>query len=141
LILNRREGFRAAYEGFDPETVASYGAADMKRLLEDPRIIRNRAKVAASVSNAQAFLEVRDEFGSFADYMWGFVDGEAVQNSWRSLDQIPAQTPLSRTIAKDLKVRGFRFFGPIVIYSHMQATGMVNDHLVHCFRHAELLRM
>ncbi|MDH3225620.1 MAG: DNA-3-methyladenine glycosylase I [Thermoleophilia bacterium] len=138
LILNRREGYRAAYEGFNPDRVAGYGEADAKRLLVDRGIIRNRAKIAASITNVQSFLEVQEQFGSFASYMWGFVDGAPIQNAWRAMDQIPAETPLSRKIAKDLKARAFRFIGPIVVYSHMQATGMVNDHLVDCFRYPEL---
>jgi DNA-3-methyladenine glycosylase I len=140
LIMNRREGYRTAYEGFDPEVVADYGEADAKRLLGDAGIIRNTAKVAASISNAQAFLAVQEEFGTFADYMWAFVDGAPIQNAWRTMEEIPAQTDLSKAVSKDLKARGFRFIGPIVVYSHMQATGMVNDHLVDCFRHAEVAR-
>ncbi len=140
LIMNRREGYRTAYEGFDPEVVAGYGEADAKRLLCDAGIIRNTAKVAASISNAQAFLAVQEEFGTFADYMWAFVDGAPIQNAWRTMEEIPAQTDLSKAVSKDLKARGFRFIGHIVVYSHMQATGMVNDHLVDCFRHAEVAR-
>jgi DNA-3-methyladenine glycosylase I len=140
LILDRREGYRAAYDGFDPERVAAYGEADEQRLLGDPGIIRNRAKIAASITNARAFLAVQEEFGSFSAYIWRFVDGAPIHNAWRSLDQIPARTPLSATIANDLKARGFGFVGPVVVYSHMQATGMVNDHLIGCFRHAELSR-
>jgi len=138
LIMNRREGYRAAYEGFDPERVAGYGAADTARLMGDPGIIRNAAKVAASITNARAFLEIQSERGSFANYLWTFVDGAPIQNSWSRVDEVPVQTPLSERIAGDLKARGFRFVGPIVIYSHMQATGMVNDHLTDCFRHAEV---
>ncbi|MEZ5081557.1 MAG: DNA-3-methyladenine glycosylase I [Thermoleophilia bacterium] len=138
LILDRRAGYRAAYEDFDPDRVAAYGAADEARLLADTGIIRNRAKIAASITNAQAFLEVRERHGSFSEYIWGFVDGEPIQNHWRTLDEIPAQTPLSEEISRDLKSRGFKFVGPIVVYSHMQATGMVNDHLVGCFRHDAL---
>jgi DNA-3-methyladenine glycosylase I len=137
-ILNKREGYRRAYEGFDPEVVARFGDADRERLRNDPGIVRNRAKIAASVDNARAVLAVQDRFGSFDDYIWEFVDGVPIQNSWTSMAELPAETPLSARISRDLKARGFRFVGPTIVYAHMQATGMVNDHLVGCFRHREL---
>jgi DNA-3-methyladenine glycosylase I len=137
-ILNKREGYRRAYEGFDPEVVARFGDADRERLRNDPGIVRNRAKIAASVDNARAFLAVQDRFGSFDAYIWEFVGGAPIQNAWRSMAELPAETPLSARISRDLKARGFRFVGPTIVYAHMQATGMVNDHVVGCFRHHEL---
>jgi len=137
-ILNKREGYRRLYDGFDPRIVALYNEGKRVELLSDPAIVRNRAKVAASIGNAQAFLEVQAEFGSFSDYIWRFTDGRPIQNSWKTLAEIPATTPLAETVSKDLKKRGFKFVGPTIIYAHMQATGMVNDHLVSCFRHAEV---
>jgi DNA-3-methyladenine glycosylase I len=137
-ILNKREGYRRLYDGFDPVKVASYGDAKAAELVSDPAIVRNRAKVTASIGNARAFLEVQSEFGSFSDYIWRFVDGVPIQNAWTTLADIPATTPLAETISKDLKRRGFRFVGPTIVYAHMQATGMVNDHLVSCFRHPEV---
>jgi DNA-3-methyladenine glycosylase I len=137
-ILNKREGYRRLYDGFDPQIVARYDEAKRSELLSDPAVVRNRAKVAASIGNAQAFLEVQTEFGSFSDYIWRFTDGRPIQNSWKTLAEIPAKTVLAEAISKDLKKRGFKFVGPTIIYAHMQATGMVNDHLVSCFRHAEV---
>ena len=136
-VLRKREGYRAAFDGFDPAVVARYSDAKLERLLEDPRIIRNRLKVRSARRNAQAFLAVQEEWGSFSDYIWHFVDGRPVQNRWPSLAEIPASTPLSDTISKDLKRRGFNFVGSTIVYAHMQATGMVNDHVVTCFRHEE----
>ncbi|HSL16382.1 MAG TPA: DNA-3-methyladenine glycosylase I [Methylomirabilota bacterium] len=137
-ILKKREGYRRLYDGFDPERVARYDDAKVAELLSDPAIVRNRAKVAASISNARAFLRVQAEHGSFADYIWRFVDGVPIQNAWTTLAELPAVTPLAETISKDLKKRGFKFVGPTIVYAHMQATGMVNDHLVRCFRHPEV---
>jgi DNA-3-methyladenine glycosylase I len=137
-ILKRREGYRAAYQGFDPRVVAGFGEEQEARLLADAGIVRNRAKVRSSIVNAQAFMTVQQEFGSFDAYIWSFVDGEPIQNAWRSLDELPATSPLSQRISADLKRRGFTFVGPTIVYAHMQATGMVNDHVVGCFRHAEL---
>ena len=137
-ILNKREGYRRLYEGFDPGLVARYDDAKVAELLTDPAVVRNRAKIAASIGNARAFLEVQGEFGSFSDYIWRFTDGQPIQNSWKTLAQLPARTPLAETISEDLKQRGFKFVGPTIVYAHMQATGMVNDHLVSCFRHAEI---
>jgi DNA-3-methyladenine glycosylase I len=137
-ILNKREGYREAFDDFDPARVARYDDRKTAELLTNPAIVRNRLKVASAVSNAQAFLEVQNERGSFSDYVWSFVDGRPIQNSWRSLAEIPAKTPLAEAISRDLKKRGFRFVGPAIVYAHMQATGMVNDHLIGCFRHPEV---
>lgn len=140
-ILKKREGYRAAFDGFDPAIVARYDERKTAELLADAGIVRNRLKVASAVSNAQAFLAVQEERGSFSDYIWGFVDGAPIQNEWRALAEIPAKTPLAETISKDLKKRGFRFVGPTIVYAHMQATGMVNDHVVGCFRYPEIMAM
>jgi len=137
-ILKKREGYRRAFADFDPEKVARFSDKKVAKLLADPGIVRNRLKVASAVSNARAFLGVQEEKGSFSDYIWAFVDGKPIQNGWRSLSDIPATTPLAGTISKDLKKRGFRFVGPTIVYAHIQATGMVNDHLVGCFRHREV---
>ncbi|MCJ7754135.1 MAG: DNA-3-methyladenine glycosylase I [Thermoanaerobaculales bacterium] len=137
-ILKKREGYRRAFDGFDPERVARFDAKKVAKLLADPGIVRNRLKVGSAVTNAQAFIDVQNEKGSFSDYIWAFVDGTPIQNSWRSMSEIPATTPLADTISKDLKKRGFRFVGPTIVYAHMQATGMVNDHIVGCFRHREV---
>ncbi len=137
-ILKKREGYRRLYDGFDPRVVARYGDHKRAELLSDPAIVRNRAKIAASIANARAFLAVQAEFGSFSDYIWRFTDGRQIQNAWTTLAQLPAKTPLAETISKDLKKRGFGFVGPTIVYAHMQATGMVNDHLVSCFRHSEV---
>jgi DNA-3-methyladenine glycosylase I len=137
-ILARRETYRAAYEGFDPARVAAYTEADQARLLQDPGIVRNRAKVAASVTNAQAFLAVQAEHGSFDAYLWAWVEGRPVQNAWPAIGDLPAETPLSKALSKDLARRGFRFVGPTIMYAFMQAVGVVNDHVTDCFRHAEL---
>lgn len=137
-ILKKRDGYRRAFTGFDVERVARFDAADVARLLGDPGIVRNRLKVAAAIANAQATLALRDAFGGLDAYFWRFVDGRPVQNAWRSLAEVPARTPLSDTISKDLKQRGFKFVGSTIVYAHMQATGLVNDHTVDCFRHAEL---
>jgi DNA-3-methyladenine glycosylase I len=140
-ILKKREGYRAAFDGFDPAIVARYDERKTAKLLADPGIVRNRLKVASAVSNAQAFLAVQEEYGSFSNYIWAFVDGTPIQNEWRTLAEIPAKTPLAETISKDLKKRGFRFVGPTIIYAHMQATGMVNDHIISCFRYPEIMAL
>jgi len=137
-ILRRREGYRRAFSDFDPEAVARYGEDDIARLLEDTGIIRNRAKVESAVTNARAVLAVRGSVGSLDAYLWDFVDGEPVVNSWNELGEIPAQTDLSVRLSKDLRQRGFRFLGPVVVYAHLQATGLVNDHLTSCFRWSEV---
>ena len=134
-ILRKRENFRAAFRGFDIEIVAGFGPDDVARLLADPGIVRNRLKVAASIQNAKSFLAVQKEFGSFDAYIWPFVDGKPLRNPWRSLDQVPARTEISDALSKDLKRRGFTFVGSTTCYALMQATGLVNDHLVGCFRH------
>jgi DNA-3-methyladenine glycosylase I len=140
-ILRKREGYRVAFDGFDPVKVASYDEDRISQLLADPGIVRNRQKVRSAVSNARAFLAVQQEFGTFSHYIWSFTGGTPIQNSWRTLDQIPSTSPLAEAISRDLKSRGFRFVGPTIVYAHMQATGMVNDHLVTCFRHAEVAEM
>lgn len=137
-ILARRDGYRRALHGFDAERIARYGARDEERLLADAGIIRNRAKVAATIGNARAYLRVREEQGSFATYLWSFVDGEPVRNRFRGVGDVPVSTPASDAMSKDLKKRGFKFVGTTICYALMQATGMVNDHLVSCFRHGEV---
>jgi DNA-3-methyladenine glycosylase I len=132
-ILRKLDGYRRAYDGFDPEVVARYDDRDVARLLADDGIVRNRAKVAASIRNAQAWLELDDP----ATYLWGFTDGEVVQNRWPDMSALPAQTERSEAMSKELKRRGFTFVGPTICYAFMQATGMVNDHLLSCFRHRE----
>lgn len=139
-VLKKRENYRAAFDGFDAVKIAHYGAAETERLRANPGIIRNRLKIAAAITNAQAFLDVQKEFGSFDRYIWGFVGGQPVQNRWLSMSEVPARTLTSDALSKDLKQRGFKFVGSTIIYAHMQATGMVNDHLVSCPRHAELGR-
>jgi len=135
-ILRKRPHYRRLFADFDAEQVARFDGARVERLLQDPGIIRNRLKVQAAVSNAQAFLAVQEAFGSFDRYIWDFVDGRPIVNHFERLDQVPAVTPLAETLSRDLKRRGFRFVGPTIVYAHMQATGMVNDHLVDCPRHA-----
>lgn len=137
-VLRKREGYRRAFAQFDPAQVARFTAARVEKLLADASIIRNRAKIEATIGNARAFLAVQSEFGSFSDYLWGFVDGRPVAKRRRSAAAIPATTPLSDRIAVDLKQRGFKFLGSTVLYAHLQATGLVNDHLVGCFRHSEV---
>jgi DNA-3-methyladenine glycosylase I len=137
-ILKKREGYRRAFAGFDPITVAAFGPNDVECLLADPGIVRNRLKVESAVTNAKALLKVQEEFGSFAAYQWGFVEGRTIHNEWRTLSEIPAKTEEAESMSKDMKRRGFRFVGPTILYAHMQATGMVNDHTVDCFRWAEL---
>lgn len=139
-ILHRREGYRQAFHGFDPEVIAHWGERDIERLREDSRIIRNRAKIRSAIKNAAAFLEVQGERGSFDSYLWDFVDGQTIVNRWTSLDKVPATSRESEALSKDLKRRGFSFVGPTIVYAYMQAIGMVNDHVVSCFRHAELGR-
>jgi len=140
IVLNKREGYRRAFSQFDPEKVARYSAARIDKLADDPGIIRNRRKIEAAVRNARALLAVQEEFGTFDTYCWQFVGGKPRQNRWKSMRQIPATTPESEKFSRDLKQRGFSFVGPTVIYAHMQAIGMVNDHLVDCFRYRALQR-
>lgn len=134
-ILRKRENFRLAFKGFDPAVVARFNARDIKRLLGDAGIIRNRLKIEAAIANARAFLAVQEEFGSFDRYSWEFVGGKPIKNRFHSLSEIPATSPESDRFSKDLKRRGFKFVGSTIVYAHMQATGMVNDHLVTCFRY------
>jgi DNA-3-methyladenine glycosylase I len=137
-ILNKREGYRRAFAGFDAAKVARFDARKLERLLTDPGIVRNRLKIESTVNNAKRILEVRKELGSLADNLWRFVGGESKVNRRKRLTDIPAETAESRAMSKDLKLRGFRFVGPTVCYAFMQATGMVNDHIVRCFRHREV---
>ncbi len=137
-ILRKRESYRAAFADFDPAIVARFDAAKVAELLGNPGIVRNRLKVASTVSNAQAFLKVQEEFGSFDAYQWRFVDGQPIQNAWQTIKEVPASTPISDAMSKDLKKRGFRFVGTTICYAHMQAIGMVNDHTVDCFRWREV---
>jgi len=135
-ILRKREAFRAAFDNFDPDKIARYDRAKIEALMQNSGIIRNRAKIEGSVTSARAFLKIQENEG-FSDYLWGFFEGKSLQNSYRDVSEVPAQTPLSARIAKDLKSRGFNFCGPTVVYAFCQATGMVNDHLVSCWRHSE----
>jgi DNA-3-methyladenine glycosylase I len=140
-ILKKRENYRKAYDGFDPQKVARYGEAKKKKLLEDAGIVRNRLKIEASITNAQKFLEIQKEFGSFSAYIRGFTGGKTITGKWKSLAELPARTELSDCVAKDMKKRGFRFLGSVILYSHMQATGIVNDHIMGCFRYREIKKM
>jgi DNA-3-methyladenine glycosylase I len=137
-ILRKRPAYQLAYAGFDPQQVARYDDAKVAELLANPGIVRNRLKIQASIRNAQAFLKVQEEFGSFDAYLWQFVDGHPIQNAWHNITEIPAKTPLAEALSKDLIRRGFKFVGPTILYAHMQATGMVNDHTVECFRYNAL---
>lgn len=134
-ILNKREGYRNAFADFDAQKVARFTARRVEKLLQDPSIVRNRLKVQSAITNAKAFLAVQDEFGSFSEYIWGFVDGRPVQNRFRRDRDIPATSAVSDKLSKDLKQRGFKFVGSTIMYAHMQATGLVNDHVAACFRH------
>jgi DNA-3-methyladenine glycosylase I len=134
-ILNRREGYRRAFENFDPEIVSTFDQQKVEELMLDAGIIRNRKKIEATVNNAKQFLKIQKEHGSFSKYIWAFVDGKPIQNKFSLLSELPAKTPLAEAIALDLKKHGFKFLGATVIYAHMQATGMVNDHLIDCFRY------
>lgn len=137
-ILKKRENYRIAFDQFDPQRIARYGEPKRKKLLADAGIVRNRLKIDAAIRNANAFLAVQDEYGSFDDYIWRFVDGKPVQNAWKSPSDVPASTPASDAMSKDLKKRGFKFVGSTICYAYMQAVGMVNDHFVDCFRHLEV---
>ena len=140
-ILHRREGYRKAFSGFDPEKVARYTDKRIEQLTADASIIRNRQKIAATVKNAHAFLAVQEEFGSFDAYCWRFVGGRPLVNRWKDTSQVPATSPESDAFSKDLKTRGFGFVGSTIVYAHMQAVGMVNDHLIDCFRYSEVQRL
>ncbi len=141
VVLRKREAYRRAFAEFDPEKVARFTEKRVEKLLADPGIIRNRLKIAAAVNNAQRFLEVQEEFGTFDKYIWGFVDGRPIQNRLPSIKELPATSKKSDALSKDLKRRGFKFVGSTIMYAHMQAVGMVNDHLVGCFRHKEVARL
>lgn len=134
-ILRKRETMRAAFHGFDPDIIAAYTKADRDRLMADPGIIRSRAKIEAAIGNARAYIAMRDRGEDFSDYLWGFVDGQPIQNRYATLKDVPTKTPLSEAISKDLKKRGFKFVGPVIVYAFMEAVGMVNDHEVTCPRH------
>ena len=139
-ILRKRDGYRRAFDGWDPSVIAGYGEADTARLLADAGIVRNRAKVRATIGNAQAYLRLTDAPGAFDRYLWSFVDGSPLQTRFRTLADIPAKTDLSRALSRDLRQRGFGFVGPTIVYAFMQSAGLVNDHTTDCFRHAELTR-
>ena len=136
-VLKKREGYRKAYDNFDYRKVAEYDEKKIEELKNNPEIIRNRLKIESSVNNAQRFLEVQEEFGSFYNYLWSFVDGKKIVNHWENQSEVPASTPLSDKISKDLKKRGFRFVGTTIVYSYLQAVGVVDDHIVSCFCHGD----
>lgn len=140
-VLRKREGYRKAFAGFDPRRVARFGPPDVERLLADPGIVRNRLKVESAIGNARAYLDLQVEAGSFAAWLWGFVDGRPVQNAPREMREVPAKTPLAERISKELLRRGFRFVGPTIVYAYLQAVGVVNDHLVGCPRHRAVARL
>jgi DNA-3-methyladenine glycosylase I len=137
-ILRKRDAFRAAFDGFDPEIVARYGEADRARLMADPGIVRSNAKIDAAIASARTFLDLREKGEDFDAFCWNFVDGKPIQNDWSEVGQVPAQTPLAAEISKALKARGFKFVGPVIVYAWMQAVGLVNDHMTCCFRHAPI---
>jgi len=139
IVLNKREAFRNAFDNFNPSLVAKYGEQKVNELVQNKAIIRNKMKIAACVNNANRFLEIQKEFGSFDKYIWGFVNGKPIVNTFKNLKELPAKTILSDRLSEDLKKRGFKFVGSTVIYAHMQATGMVNDHMVDCFRYKEII--
>jgi DNA-3-methyladenine glycosylase I len=140
-ILRKREAFRAAFAGFDPDAVARFGEAERARLMADPGIIRSNGKIDAAIASARLYLAMREAGEDFAAFCWSFTDGKPVQNDWPQESQVPAQTPLAVEISKALKAKGFKFVGPVIVYAWMQAVGMVNDHVTHCFRHAPIRRM
>lgn len=137
-VLKKRENYRLAYDDFDVQKVARYDQKKVDELMNNAGLIRNKLKIAASITNAQKFIEVQNEFGSFNKYIWSFVDGKTITNYWERLDQIPAKTELSDAISKDMLKRGFKFVGSTILYAHLQATGVINDHLIDCFRHSEV---
>jgi DNA-3-methyladenine glycosylase I len=141
LILKRREAMRKAFENFDPKKIAKYTSKDVERLLGNPRVIRNRAKISATVNNAQRFAEIQKEFGSFDAFVWRFVRGRVIDHSLKNFSGMPSESEESKAMSKELKKRGFKFVGPTICYAFMQAVGMVNDHLVHCFRYGQIRRM
>ena len=137
-ILKKREGYQKLFKGFDPVKVARMGKRDVERLMGDASIVRNRLKIESTISNAKALLKLQEAEGSFDDWLWGYVDGKTIVNGFKTMKELPAETALSKQISKDLKKRGFRFVGPTIVYAFMQAMGMVNDHLVSCFRYEEV---
>jgi DNA-3-methyladenine glycosylase I len=140
-ILKKRENYRKAYDNFDPVKVARYGEMKKTKLLANDGIIRNRLKIEASITNAQKFLEIQKEFGSFSNYIWSFTNGKPVIGKWKNLGELPAKTELSDKISLDMKKRGFKFLGSVIMYSHLQATGIINDHLMNCFRYKEVKKI
>ena len=140
-ILRKREAFRAAFAGFDPEVVAHFGEADRARLMADPGIVRSNAKIDAAIAGARIWLDMRDRGEDFSAFLWAFTDGKPIQNHWSSIGEVPAETPLAAEVAKALKAKGFKFCGPVITYAFMQAVGMVNDHLTGCFRHVEVAKL
>jgi DNA-3-methyladenine glycosylase I len=140
-ILRKREAFRAAFKGFDPDVVARFGAADRARLMADAGIIRSNAKIDAAIDGAKRYVDMREKGEDFSAFIWSFTDGKPVQNHWRSIAEVPAQTPLAAEMAKALKAKGFKFCGPVIVYAFMQATGIVNDHVASCFRHEPIARL
>ena len=140
-ILKKREGYRQAFADFDVQKVARFDEQKVQQMLNNPDIVRNELKVRSAINNAQKFIEIQNEFGSFDEYIWSFVDGQPIHNSWKNTEEVPATTPLSDRFSKDLKQRGFKFVGSTTMYAHLQATGLVNDHVVSCFRHAEVQDM
>lgn len=139
-ILHKRDGYRAVFCGFEPELVAKLNEEDVERFVLDARIVRNRKKIEATISNARCFLEIQAKHGSFCNFIWDFVDGSPIVNNWQNIQDVPATTPLSDKLAKEMKKLGFKFLGSTVLYAHMQATGLVNDHLTSCFRYKECLK-
>jgi DNA-3-methyladenine glycosylase I len=137
-ILRKRDSYREAFDNFDPAIIARYDQRRVERLLKNAAIVRNRLKIASAIANARAYLKVKDEFGTFDKYLWSFVDGAPKRNAWKSSQEVPAQTPRAESMSKDLRKRGFNFVGPTICYAFMQAVGMVNDHLVDCFRYREI---
>ncbi len=140
-ILRKREAFRAAFDRFDPETVARYGETERARLMADPGIVRSNAKIDAAIESARRFLDMREKGEDFAAFCWSFTDGKPIQNAWEAVGQVPAQTPLAVELSKALKAKGFKFVGPVIVYAWMQAVGMVNDHLTCCHRYAPIAAM
>jgi DNA-3-methyladenine glycosylase I len=140
-ILKKRDGFREAFHGFDPERIARYGEKDVERLLGNPGIVRHRGKIEGTIRNAQLYLEILEEPGRFRDYLWRYVDGKPLQNRFAAMKDVPAETEMSKALSKDLKKRGFKFCGPTIVYAFAQAVGMVNDHTTDCFRHREVKRL
>jgi DNA-3-methyladenine glycosylase I len=140
-ILNKREDYRQAFDNFEVDRVSRFNKRKIESLLGNPKIVRNRLKIESAVKNAKAFMKVQDEFGSFSSYQWQFVNGAAIQNSWKNLKELPTETKESIALSKDLKKRGFSFVGPTIIYAHMQAVGMVNDHITDCFRYKEVKKL